>query len=377
MDNQAKILLTSDIHIGSGGNGSLIPEKIRIKTFKRIIKLAEDHDIMLIGGDLFDGISVDHKILHIVQSEFSRLRDTGTEIYLTPGMRELNDQGVPCPFLLDLNLTHVFTDPDAREPQLVEKNGHRIHIYGIPAGSHRNLRGIERSADQGFHLGLFYAGFNITSGNGSGEALDIFSFNRDDLKSLKLDFYALGSNHNFKLFKTNSQIIGAYPGSPEAASLDEKGDRYVLSISVQDNSLNQVKRLTVNSMQISETIVDCESCDSTNSLLRSIKTETPQATIQHLVLTGYRNFILEDDTIDEFGKKFYSFTVIDNSRQTIESMIDQYQSEDSVRGEFFRLLKESLDRKMQSGELEPEQLVYLLNSFINGSTTMEELLFVT
>ncbi len=374
INNSIHILLTSDIHIGMNDTSQIIPEKVRLKTFRRIVKLAEDHDILLIAGDLFDGISIDHKILNIVQNEFSSLRDSGTEIFLTPGSCELTDQNVPCPFLLDLNITHVFYEPAVTGPQVVEKNGHQVYIYGVPAGAGVDLREITRSTHQGFQMGLFHAGFNIIENAGPA---GLFTFNRDDLKSLNLDFYALGSNHNFKMFKTNGQIIGAYPGSPEAVTMEDKGDRYVLSLSVNGGHIAQIKRLTVNSMQVLETTIDCASHDSTNSLLRMVKTEMPQSTIRKLVLTGKRDFILDETTVNEFSRNFFTFHFIDRSEQTISSLIEEYQDEDSVRGEFYRLLKESYEQKIQSGDLEADQLIRLLNTINNGSETGEELLYTT
>ena len=50
-----KILLMADLHLGAVSPDTGIDDSVRLDTFKKIVSLAHEHDILIIAGDLFEG----------------------------------------------------------------------------------------------------------------------------------------------------------------------------------------------------------------------------------------------------------------------------------------------------------------------------------
>lgn len=307
-------------------------------TFRRIASLACSHDIFLIAGDFFNSTHVDDDIIEVVAAEFSKIRKTGAVIIYIPGENEMDENGMPAPFLSSLNITHIFTNTAGPDPYSFLKDGQRIFIYGL---SGADFSVISKKNESGFHAGLFHADFQVRSDAGTGRTGFI---TKDDLKSMNLDFYALGHQHNFKLIKSFGKIIGAYSGSPEPVSFDEKGDRYVLSITVKDNEIYQIKRLTVNSAKIKESEVDCTDLGDCGTVIERLKGNIAPGTILKAVLKGRRDFVLDKQKMEELGKEFLKLYVDDFSSPSIDALITEYRYEDTLRGDFFSRLKESLDK---------------------------------
>jgi DNA repair exonuclease SbcCD nuclease subunit len=229
-----------------------IPSRMRLNTFKKIATLALEHDILFIAGDLADAEIIEDEILDQIKTEFENLRNSGIEIFYTPGVSEMKGRDVN-EKILSLNTTAIFSEY-SEKPQIYEKDGSRLYIYGAPPSQKNDISKIKRINDDGFHIGLFYADFDI---DGTPENTNMFKIPKNMIKSLSLDFYALGYSHSFRMFKILNRIIGAYPGSPEPVSINETGDRYAISVSIMNNEIFHIKRLSVNSVKINEIILNC------------------------------------------------------------------------------------------------------------------------
>ncbi len=366
-----KILLAADFHLGIEEDVSQIPVNLRIATFKRILFLASSHDICLIAGDFFDNFNIDGKIIDIVASEFNKIQKNGVKIIYTLGEKELNENWEAPSFLSRLNVTHHFSSLEDSHPYSFSKDGQKIFVYGLPASNKADVSKINKVDEDGFHIGLFHADFQFQKGN---EDSVVTRLKRDDIKSLNLDFYALGHHHQFKLFKSLGRIIGAYPGSPEATSYSESGDRYVLSLVIKDNEIYQIKRLTVNSARLKETVIDCTELTDSNTILEEVINNASAQAIHKIVLKGRRNFLLDSRAIDKFSKVYLKLNIEDLSMPTIDVLINKYRNEDSLRGEFFGVLDEKIKNGMLK-DIDISELSDILNQIIvTGFYSSEEFL---
>ncbi len=363
-----KILLASDLHLGIGVDKTPVPHTFRMVTFRRIASLACSHDILLIAGDFFDGLHVDDDVLEVVSAEFDKILKSGAKIIYVPGEHEIDDDGMPARFLSNLNVTHLFRSTDRPEPFAFHKDGQRIYIYGRPGS---DIRAISRNSESGFHIGMFHADFNVQDNAVTG-GVGIIS--KDDLKSLDLDFYALGHQHNFKLIKSFGKIVGVYTGTPESISFEEKGDRYVLSLTVKDDEIYQIKRLTVNSAKMREIEIDCTGLSDCDSVIDQLRGNIAPGTILRAVLKGRRDFVLDKQKIVEFGTEFLRLFIDDRSSPSVEALVADYKYEDTLRGEFFGKLNECID-KGGTGNADMTMLSDILNHIIKtGSHSPEEFL---
>ncbi|HNX57791.1 MAG TPA: DNA repair exonuclease [Spirochaetota bacterium] len=356
-----RILLTSDLHLGGNGNQP-VRQPERLITLKKIITLAKNHDLLLIAGDLFDSPSPPEELVSEVSSLFGILRKKGAHILITPGETEYVNDTVP-DFMRRLGADMVFSDNDS-DPFVFDHEGQKIFVYGLPHSSRDNLSRLKKKEESGFHVGLFHTLVDDTST--SSETLRV-----EDLKSRTLDFYALGHNHNFKLYKYMDTIVGAYPGSPEGSGSDETGDRYVLSLTVEDNELTQIKRLTVNTIRIASKTVDCAEtdCDSLFSILSTMQDPKCCAII---TLTGRRPYLIPEDRLSGMREKFYDIVIMDESHLSLQSLADEYAGEKSLRGDYFRRIADSIRSGTIPADTDLNKLADLLSRIAKDDQATEE-----
>ncbi len=361
-----KILLTSDLHLGLRDENFPIAESVRMNTFRKISAFAQEHDLLLIAGDLFDSYEVSEEILNTVSAEFGRIRGRGVDIIFTPGEREIG--GKFTSFFYKLGATHVFLDTNNPRPYSIYKGEQVIHVYGFPSNIDIDLAKIKRINESGFHIGLFHADFNF---EGDHEDSNVRVIQRDDIKSLNMDFYALGHRHNFRLYKYLNRVIALYPGSPEATSFDEPDDRYVISITVDDNRINQIKRLVINSVVVREVNIDCGKIDNCNAIMEAIEKNKKKNMILRVLLSGERNFGIDHAAFKKYYDDFNKLIIRDQSSPVIDILIDDCRNENTLRGEFFQLLKERLASGKDPG-VDIKVLSYILNQLSNGSNYIPE-----
>ncbi len=364
-----KILLTSDIHLGIKVDDQLIPEYIRIKTLKKISSLAKKHDLFLIAGDLFDGQHIKRETIDIVANEFNEIRAHNVEIIYTLGDAELNENGQIPPYINSLNISHIFNEFNYTIPYEFLKEEQRVYIYGSPVQSQFEITKIKRVSEDGFHIGLFHTNFNLENNN-SGSGVRIL--HKNDIKTLKLDFYALGHQHHFKLIKYLNRLIGAYPGSPEATAKDETGERFVLSLTVNENEINQIKRLNVNSSRLKEVKVNCENYNNIGYITDLLKSNSDTEEVLLLTLSGERNFILDLNELYRYKYNYLDLIIDDQSIPQINLLIEEFIRENSLRGEFFSILKEKIDNGEVPPGIDLKELSYTINNITRSGNYQPE-----
>jgi len=334
---KTKILLISDLHLGLERVNPLISGEERLNTLKRIFSLAGKHDILLIAGDLIHDENIDRKYFDILRDEFSTLLQEGREIYYTPGPGELTAQNTIVSAVSELSTTFTFSDD--KTDFMVKSSKSDIFIYGLQCRSINNEWNINRTKQKGFHIGLFHADFNPQI---SGTP-DTGSIKKDDIKKMNLDFYALGKNHTFKMFRLSNKILGAYPGSAESCSIDECGDRFVVSMEIYENLLHNIKRIAVNTGKILSNEIDCSTLINQNSLFEKIRSTNPEKSIVNITLTGERDFLIENNFKTELSGYFHGLKITDVSLPSLKVMIEENIDCDSLKGVFFNVLNEKLN----------------------------------
>jgi DNA repair exonuclease SbcCD nuclease subunit len=358
MSTGIRVLLTSDIHLGVPEERAIIPWDARIETFKKIASIAAEHDILLVAGDLIDSPSSGHAISGIIHDTFSGLIDAGKAIVLTPGDGETGGDASGLERIFDLlPLTHMFTQKNMTEPFIFSLENENLLIYGAPAGT-PDISIILKKNIPGLHMGLFHVIFD--EGNTSDSAC---RFGKREIKNLGLDFYACGHCHNFKLIKSGDKIIGAYPGSPEACSHAEKGDRYVISMNVINGSVQNMRRITVNTMNVAEWSGDVTGSKDPMTTFSALAKMGSKRTILRCILNGKRDFILPA-VPGQISSLFYKIDIQDNTEPTIEALLKEFGKEDTLRGEFIRMIKERMDTNAIPSDIREDCISRTANALI-------------
>ncbi len=335
-----KILLTSDLHLGIRDRNIPITDVVRINTFRKIAALACEHDLLFIAGDLVHHAGVTDEIIEFITAEFGRITEHGTGIVYTPGDSELGDDGIIPPYLQMLDVARLFTPSNFSDPLLFEKDGERVYVYGLPGDAKTDIGRIERADPEGFHVGLFHACVNLADDE---RESGVIVLKKKDLKALNLDFYALGHDHNYKIYKNQGVVIGAYPGSPEASGYGETGERFVLSLVVGEGRVQQIKRLTVNTKTLNEVTVDATGLGGQQDLFERVEECKSPGSVVRLVISGERNFRWNAVEMDEYRANFDALVVCDESTPTLKVIASEFCAAGGMKGEFFSLLAGKLE----------------------------------
>ncbi len=335
--NRIRMLLTSDLHIGIAGSAAMPVKEERIQTFRRICTLAEKHDILLIAGDLIHDETATGDIIETIRDEFTRLLSAGIEIYYTAGKGELISDGSINPSITGLPVTRLFCDENAGFR--VRSGKGDLYIYGTAFGSSSGFSAASKGSGKGLHIGLFSAGFNPASDTDEERTY----IGKDDIKKMNLDFYAMGSDHNFRVFKLANRIIGAYAGSPEPCSYAETGDRFVISIEAGTGSISNIKRIAVNTTRILCNDIDCTGLLGESELVDRIKTSLQKENSYIIRLTGERDFTFSDMLRSELAGFFRGIEVHDNTLPHLNILLEENGSGDDLQSEFFNKLNTRLD----------------------------------
>lgn len=325
------ILLTSDIHFGTGKALPYIDDSVRFVTFQRICTIAKQHTIFIIAGDLFEGTIAQNSYYNSVKELMQSLLQEGVKIIYIPGEAELEDTK---------NIDAIYEIPST--VTLFGRMGNYcdlafdkeiVYVYGGDS----DIKSTVKVSQEGFHIGIFHIDLEENNHNSA----DTQAVSVKLLKSMPLDFYALGHHHYFSLYKYKNKIIGAYPGSPEAVTLDETGDRYILSITVMNNEIHQIKRITVNSLRIESLTIQCDTVHSNDELHELLKPYNKPSIVLRCTLQGVRSF--DSHHIVAVCNRCAGVMLQDNSKLSGEFICAMYKDEKTLKGYFFTELQKNLD----------------------------------
>ena len=351
MNGEIKILFAADFHLGFKSDEIPVPDYCRLNTFHRVGSIARYHDVLLIGGDLIDDMCADAEF-DIVRDEFRSIRNAGTEILYAPARTETERENMQS-FLVDCNATCVFSSAGNEAPYQYVKNGQKLYVYGMNASPEADMFTVQKVSEDGFHIGLFNVGAGVE--NGSGKDLAAF-IQKDARRSFGLDFYAIGGCHSFKMIRAMDRIIGVCPGTPEATSFSESGDRYIISIVISENRITQIKRLTINSVRLHEDEIDCSRLVTMGPIKEILENNQSKKVVQRLVLKGERDFVLRLHDLQKYKNDFFRLDIIDESVPTIDALIEEFQYENTLRGEFYKILKERIKESGVLQNVDPRDL---------------------
>jgi DNA repair exonuclease SbcCD nuclease subunit len=363
-----KLLLTSDLHLGIDKKGYLNLWNERVETFRRIMIQAAKHDILLIAGDFFDRELEKALFFEYAAPEFTTLIENGTEIFFTPGPGDLNTDIVIMDYISGLDKCYYFSDQTVDD--YIKSGKGDLYIYGLQANSKHSPESISRCSKKGFHLGLFYADYNP----GSRELFSKDCIDRESMKNMNMDFYALGKSHTFKMFKSQNKILGASPGSPEPCSIDEYGDRFVISIEINNSSISNIKRIPVNTGAIKSCEINCSVFENENELIEKIKTFSPENKIFNITLTGTRFFEFKN-LENELNGFFKGLQITNRTTPSLNIQILTCCGDNSLMGEIYRTLEKIIEEKNIPENINHEALARVLHFRFSSPLNREEVIF--
>ncbi|HEX5465988.1 MAG TPA: DNA repair exonuclease [Candidatus Limnocylindrales bacterium] len=258
-----RLLHLADVHLGARhqdlGAAAAAQRERQYAAFKRSIDLAlaEQVDVVLVAGDLFDSNQQPRRSVERVAAELGRLVAVGIRTVLLPGTHDVYDaSSVYRTYDLALlaglapasDLLTVLT-PD--RPSIVFPSLDTV-VYGQVFATKRAprspLAGLDAAAEAkaGWRVGLVHGSLRI-EGKVTDDDVMVTS---DEIAASGLDYLALGHWHSFQQ-GTAGRTTWAYAGAPEPVAVDQDGAGQVLLVDLRESDGRRT--VTVRPIQVGRT----------------------------------------------------------------------------------------------------------------------------
>jgi len=256
-----RLLHTADIHLGArhtdlGERASVLRER-QFAAFRASVDLAlaEEVDIFLVAGDLFDSNTQPRRSVERVAAELGRLARASIRTVIIPGTHDVYD-GASIYRSYDLpNMARAASDwvviLTPYLPEIVFPSLDTV-IYGRVFDTKRSprspLAGLDVRADTRatWKIGMVHGALAIP---GKTDA-DLVVFTEDEIARTGLDYLALGHWHSATEGRAGT-VTYAYSGAPEPVAIDQDGAGQVLLVSLDDRSGSRV--VTIEPRRVGQT----------------------------------------------------------------------------------------------------------------------------
>ncbi len=348
-----KVLHTSDLHLGYT---SYLPvnDSHRLITLDKITSISRDYDILILCGDIFTGVTVKSDVVNQALKLLVNLADSGTSVIIVPSVQEIR-------FFEHLDHAKISICSEEYQKVSISESRPKITVHAGRIDSIQKLFDIGR-ADTGFQLGAFYTDVLVKP------------LNEEDFSpGLPLDFYALGGFHNFKVFRSGGNAFAAYSGSPETVFPGENRERYVVSYEIGGNSIEKMKRLSVNTLFYDRHVIDSTQFGSAEEIYTMIENLAGKNKILEIDLKG-KNIFTENTDIKKLAGRFKLLLVHEDYDSSLMRLASRYTNEETLRGDFFRSLSASTGG-LDSDRVYDTQFLYtILKSLDEEENITEEFL---
>ncbi|MBI3757783.1 MAG: DNA repair exonuclease [Deltaproteobacteria bacterium] len=239
-----KVIHTSDVHLESDTFGrSEEGQKYRRRiqgAFQKVVDqvIAEDADLFLIAGDLFDSNRVHESGIEFVHQELSR---APCPVVLIPGNHDCYDtRSIYKKFDFSVAGPHVFT-LTAEEGQVIELPHIDATVWGKGMIEHdhkyRPIAGVAPRHRDYWHIGMAH-GYCVDEEELQRSSL-IFP---REIEQSGLDYLALGHVHVYTDL-SQGETKACYPGTPAPLHLGvNEGGSYALAIFDPDTGVSFTQR---------------------------------------------------------------------------------------------------------------------------------------
>lgn len=350
-----KILHAADLHLDSALTGHseeatdwlrrelrALPEKI-LSLCKR-----EKCDLMLLGGDLFDGKYTRESFLALKNA----LEEAAIPVFISPGNHDFCAPGSPWLSELWPENVHIFTRPQVKSVALPELDC-RIYGAGFTAMDCPSLLdGFQTEGEEKYHIGLFH-------GDPTQSGSPYNPISQAQAAQTDLDYLALGHIH-----KTGSFFAGrtlcAWPGCPMGRGFDEPEEKGVLLVTLDEGATAEFRPLDTPRFYDWEVPV---LIDGTTAIA------------QKLPAAGNRNFYRitltgewEKPELSELYRRFSNFPNLE-IRDRTQPIVDIWGSAgaDSLEGVYFRMLREALEEDDEESRQIVQLAAKISRKILDGS----------
>ena len=324
-----KILHTADWHLDTSFASfpELQRQKLRQEQRKipgRILELAhaEQVDLVLLAGDLFDGPATKQSVDLLRHT----LREFGVPVFVAPGNHDFCAPGSPW---LEENWpenVHVFTG--AMESVVLPELNCRVYGAGYQSmDCPPLLQDFHAEGQERYCICVLHADPMVRQS-------PCCAITAAQVRESGLDYLALGHIH-----KTGSFLAGetlcAWPGCPAGRGWDETGEKGVCIVTLEDSVQVRAVPLGFSRFYDLETEVEDDGITALEQMLPATSSED----YYRITLTGFGQPDL--DGLTERFRHIPNLQLRDRTQHAVALWTEL--EEDSLRGTYFRLLRDSGD----------------------------------
>ena len=330
-ETMIKVVHTSDLHL----DGTFFKEDSRINErrkrerralFVNIMMYARDRqvDVLLIAGDLFDGLWPEKETAELILREFENT--PGTEIFIAPGR---HDPYRPGCFYAEKRFpsnVHIFRE-DRVAPISVDRLG--LTVYGYAFTGYR-MEGAPLAVMPVTDKGRI----NLLCGYGSLEGEPgLAPITAEQIGNSGVDYAALGSAHLASELKNEKGVYYSYSGAPEGCGFGENGHMglRLLALDKTDGScaLNG-KSMRFSRCHYEEMTVDASAYSSVYEMLSALSddfrgSEYDKDTILTMTFRGKVSLqfgVISPDLFEKIAAKLYYLKINDETTTVFEKNED-------------------------------------------------------
>ena len=326
-----KILHSADWHLDSPMQGRT-PEQTRLLREKLLeipqkigqICKAENCDMILLSGDLFDGSYTRDSYLALRQM----LEDVNIPVFITPGNHDFTAPGSPWLTEVWPDNVHIFTHA-AVESVSVPVLDCRVYGAGFTAMDCDGLlEGFRTEQEETYAIGIFH-------GDPTQTASPYCPITGAQVRESGLDYLALGHIHKGDSFREGKTLC-AWPGCPMGRGYDEQGQKGVLIVTVDETTSARFVPLDTPKFYDLEIAVTGDPAADLGTVLPPVGNDD----FYRITFTG------ASEPIDLAGltNTFSRFPNLELRDRTVPP-VDVWGTvgEDSFEGMYFKLLKDAMD----------------------------------
>ena len=329
-----KIIHAADFHLDSPFSG-LSPEQAALRReeqralLDRLADLAneEQADLVLLAGDLLDSGRLYRETAQSMAQALGRIRG---RIFIAPGNHDPYCVGSPYTLPIWPDNVHIFSSSAPAGVVLEELN---CTVYGAAFLQEQNdsapLEGFRAPDDGRIHLMVLHA-----NTEGAGYA----PISPAQIAAAGLDYLALGHIHQSSGLMKNGSTFWAYPGCPEGRGFDELGEKGVLVLEVDRDTVSS-RFVPLCGRRYEIMSVDLTGCSQP---LAAIEAALPTGTgqdIYRILLTG--EFSMKSATLSALEQalapRFWSLELQDRTRTPTD--LWGRAAEDSLAGLFLQIMQ--------------------------------------
>lgn len=317
-----RILHSGDWHLDSPLQGRtdeqaafLRRELLKIPEKLAALSKAQNCDLVLLSGDLFDGAYTQESY----RTVYTALQQMGIPVFITPGNHDYISPDSPYEKETWPENVHIFRK---QQIEWVDLPGLRVYGAGFQSMDCPGL--LEDFRADGYAVGVFH-----------GDPTQISSpynpVTKKQVLQSGLRYLALGHVHKGDSFMAGDTLC-AWPGCPMGRGWDEEGEKGALIVSLEETA--QIKFIPLDTPKFYDLRVDFSR--GIGSVLPAI----PGDDFYRITLTGEAEQADLESLRAEFSA-FPNLVLRDETRKPVDPW--ENAGEDHFEGMYFGILKQMLD----------------------------------